>query len=87
MPCVHEHWYKKGLYHDPNAYRENHKKWDDLIASIKEKKRVILTNDKVTDEQKSFQRTGYIAIQEVDDVSVDGFYLTFRVTGRIANLV
>jgi hypothetical protein len=86
LPCVHKHWLKKDLYHDPNAYRQNSKKWDDLIAAIRDKKRVILTDDNVKDELQSFERTGYIAVFEIDDVSLDGFDLRFRFTKRTANL-
>jgi hypothetical protein len=87
LPCVHEHWYRRGLYHDPNAYRDNPAKWDELIQSIREKKRVILTRDKVVDELKSFERTGYIGVFEVDDISRDGFDLKFRFVKRLAHLV
>ena len=85
-PCVHEHWFRKGIYHDPNAYRETPKKWDELIDAIKEQKCVVLTSDKVIDERTSFQRTGYIALFEVDDVSLDGFDLKFRMIKRLAEL-
>lgn len=87
LPCAHDHWYKKGEYHDPNAYRTpTKKKWDDLIAAIREQKLVILTKDKVIDELSSFDRTGYIGIFEVENVTVTGNDLRYQFVKRVANL-
>jgi len=86
LPCVHEHWYRKGSYHDPNAYRENPAKWDGLISALRSTKRAILTKDNVVDELKSFERIGYIAVFEIDEISLDGFDLRFRFVKRLANL-
>src|SRR4051794_21444667 len=49
LPCVHAHWYKNGWYHDPH-YRPGDPQWEELIASVREKGRVVLTTDNASDE-------------------------------------
>ncbi len=86
FPCVHEYWWRKGgFYHDPNA-RPEEGKWIEFIGALKTKKRAILTKDKVLDELLAFERLGYVALFEIDDVIVDGPNLTFRFGKRIAEL-
>ncbi len=68
LPCVHQHWWKDGRYHDPN-FAARTSQWDRLIEAINEKKRVILTTD-IALEEGGFQRTGYIAVFEISDVKV-----------------
>jgi len=71
LPCVHKEWFKSGnphnYYYDEGA-KPGEKKWDELIDAIKQKKRVILTNDRW--ENGNFERTGYIAIYDVDSITV-----------------
>ncbi|HEX2256262.1 MAG TPA: hypothetical protein VHG92_06090 [Afifellaceae bacterium] len=84
LPCVHAYWFKGGRYHDPNI-RLDEAKWRELVDAIRAKKKVILTNDKVSDEETAFQRTSYIAVFSVDDISVeDG--LRFRFVDRLYSL-
>ena len=86
LPCVHEYWVRQGCYyHDPNAV-PGERKWDELIAAIQTKKRVILTKDKVYDGGNRFERSGYVAVFEVDDLEIDGRNLRFRLTRRLVEL-
>ncbi|MBB3264042.1 hypothetical protein FHW79_001657 [Azospirillum sp. OGB3] len=85
LPCVHQHWVAGNRYHDPQAI-PGEKKWDELIGAIR-RGRVILTKDKVSADQRSFKRRGYVAVFAVDDVKVYGNDLTFRLANRISELV
>jgi hypothetical protein len=56
---------------------------------MREKRRVIVTKDKVVPGKTRgagyFQRDGYVAIYEIDDIAVDDDGLRFRFGRRIAN--
>ncbi|MDT0574885.1 hypothetical protein RM533_01655 [Croceicoccus sp. F390] len=90
LPCVHKHWVKKLAYLDP-GYEADPEKWDKFVAAISEKKRVVLTTDEVSEPsdgegKRSFKRTGYVAVWEVDNVAAgkDGF--SFDFVSRICDL-
>jgi hypothetical protein len=85
LPCVHKHWWRNGVYHDPNAV-PGEKKWDDFILAIQQRKRVILTDDEPW-TGGAFVRKGYIAIWDVDNVRIEGSDLTFKFTNRVIDLV
>ena len=61
---------------------------DELVASIKDAKRVILTHSIPSPGQNSilFKRDGYIALYAVDDVEFDDEGLRFRFTERLCDL-
>jgi hypothetical protein len=56
---------------------------------MREKRRVIITKDKVVPGKARgggyFKRDGYVAIYEVDDITVDENGLRFRFGRRLAN--
>jgi len=95
LPCLHKYWLKGLDYHDPFLRHEG----KGLEAKIKEAvdammvgKLVVLTTDKATLDRDgnvtAFERTGYVAIFEVDDVTythADG--LRLRLVKRVANLI
>ncbi|MBL0934243.1 MAG: hypothetical protein IBJ07_05790 [Rhizobiaceae bacterium] len=94
LPCVHKHWLKGLNYHDPLLRHEGSvaPKIAELVDSIRETKKVVLTEDKVSmtgdGSVVGFDRSAYIAVFAVDDVSYsfdDG--LKFRLTERIHNLI
>jgi hypothetical protein len=59
------------------------------FALMREKRRVILTKDKVDPQGRRgagfFERDGYIAIYEIDDVILDDDGLRFCFGRRLAN--
>jgi hypothetical protein len=85
LPCVHKHWWRGRSYHDPNA-RPGDVKWNELIEAIRDKGRVVLTDDRVSDDETAFERSGYIAVYEVANLQVEGSHLKFDFVRRIANL-
>lgn len=85
LPCVHAHWFQGGWYNDPGA-RPGEGKWDEFIEAIRNTKKVILTNDSVSTDETAFERTRYIAVFSVDDVSVDDGALRFRFVERLHSL-
>lgn len=92
--CAHKQWLKKTAYHDPferHKGKNNQARIDEAVNAIKATKKVVLTADKATLDSNgvvtSFERTGYIAVFEVDDISYsveDG--LRFRLAKRLCNL-
>ena len=86
LPCVHKEWYVPNKYGKPYYFdkgiQPGQKKADDLVESIKNKRRVILTNDIHHGEGK-FQRTKPIAIFEVDNIIFDENGLKFDFTKRV----
>jgi hypothetical protein len=87
LPCVHVEWFQpnkagKPYYHDKGV-KLGEKKWDDFIEGIKQKKRVILTKDNFLGEGK-FERTKYVAIWAVDNLTVDEIGLRFDFIDRIS---
>ncbi len=87
LPCVHKHWWTRGSrYYDPKC-KLGEKQWDDLIAAIRDKKRVVLTVDDVIGAQPpSFERTGYIGFYAVANVTVDSKGLKFNFIERSVDL-
>ena len=89
LPCVHDYWTRKrpdGLYYnDPNCDADA-SKWKEFIGALKEKGKVILTQDKAINDGLGFERQGYIAVFSIEDVAVDGRNLTFRFVERLINL-
>jgi hypothetical protein len=90
FPCVHEYWAHgsggKLIYDDPNYDLESPGKWADLLVGLRTKRRAILTRDMTRDEGKNFERTGYIALYRIGDVSVLDGHLRFEFLKRIANI-
>ena len=85
LPCVHKYWWNKTGYYDPNA-KVGDRKFEELVAAITKGKRVILTADTVLNKGEGFDRTGYIAIYEVDNVEFDANGLRFEFKKRLDNL-
>lgn len=72
LPCLHKCWTKaesgRLRYCDPEVSDEW--EWPELIASIREKGRVILTDDELDARGFPKKRKGYIAVFRVDNVVV-----------------
>jgi hypothetical protein len=90
LPCVHKHWVRGRVHVDPN-FDPSDPKFIELVDAIEREKRVVLTNDNaiVSPEKKSgigFERTGYIAVFEVDDVTTGPEGLRFELRNRICEL-
>jgi hypothetical protein len=90
LPCVHKHWVTGTTHVDPN-YDGSDPKFIELVEAIRRGKRVILTNDiAITNAEKKsgigFERTGYIAIFDVDDLSTGPEGLRFELRKRVCDL-
>jgi hypothetical protein len=72
-------------YHDPNCIA-GESKWDEYVAAIRSGRKVILTTDNVIGEGPSFQRSGYVGVFTVDDISLDGRNLRLRLVDRLIDL-
>jgi hypothetical protein len=85
-PCVHRFWVvqhgKSMTYSDPMPNPED-RHWPDFIAALQSQKKAILTEDESFDSGKGFNRTGYIALYEIDEI-VKGTSLRFRFVKRLA---
>lgn len=94
LPCLHKTWLKGLNYHDPFKRHEGkglEKKINEAVDAIVVGRQVILTTDNEERDHKgeitSFERTGYIGVFEVDDVTYsanDG--LRLRLTKRLYDL-
>ena len=58
---------------------------DDFIAEIETGRKIILTKDKYLGGTK-FERTGYIAVFSVENVTVSESKLTFEIVDRLVDL-
>ncbi len=85
LPCVHKYFFRNGRYQAPRAWHSDPKHIE-LVDAIRTLGRVILTDDKVTGDGEGFERTGYIAVWEVDDIEWQNDVLTFRFLRRIEDL-
>jgi hypothetical protein len=66
------------------------KQWDEYVAAIRSSRKVVLTTDKIVGvigEDGAFQRSGYVAVWTVDDISVVGRDLRLRLVNRLVDLV
>lgn len=82
LPCVHKHWWTgRNGYSDPYA-RPDDPKFKELVDSIRQCGRVILTSDTLLDGAHNFKRTGYIAIYDVANIEFDESGLRFEFTAR-----
>lgn len=93
LPCVHKHWLKGMEHHDPFRRHEGQDtaKIDELVAAIRERGKVILTDDEptfdTTGEVIGFKRTRYIGVFQVSDVRYDEQDgLRFRLSKRLFDL-
>lgn len=90
VPCVHKHWTHTArgsmTYDDPHYLPETDAKWGPFLGTLKALKRAILTSDDVFDDGHRFERTGYIALYEIDHVEIIGSHLRFQFVRRLANL-
>ncbi|WP_457155373.1 hypothetical protein [Mesorhizobium sp. P5_C1] len=94
LACAHKYWLKGRTYHDPferHKGKDNQSRIDEAVNAIKDTKKVVLTSDKATVDPNgivtAFERTGYIAVFEVADISYsvdDG--LRFRLAERLCHL-
>lgn len=94
LPCLHKSWLKGLSYHDPFKRHEGkglEKKIKEAVDAIIDGRQVILTTDNEERDHDgeiiAFERTGYIAVFEVDDVTYstsDG--LRLRLTKRLYDL-
>jgi hypothetical protein len=90
LACVHKHWIS-GTHHCDPGYIEGESQWPDLLTTIKETGKVIVTKDDLIPqpEKKSgmaFNRTGYIAVFSVDNIEADETGLKFDLKSRICDL-
>jgi hypothetical protein len=90
LPCVHAHWVKGTRHSDP-GFLEGEGQWPALTSAIRDGKRVILTKDEPLDApgKKSgvaFNRTGYIAVFEIDNVETNDAGLHFDLVRRVEDL-
>ena len=84
LPCVHKHYCRTGpagcCYHEPRENFGNLARLEEHMARIREKGRVVLTEDSV-DESKHpplIKRKGYFGVYSVADVNFDDDGLRFR---------
>lgn len=94
LPCVHKHWAKGTLYHDPFERHEVkglEKKIAEAVSEIIRQRKVVMTDDHVSFDPKGnvigFERKNYIAVFAIDDVNYskdDG--LRFRLLERLYSL-
>ena len=80
LPCVHQHFWKSGPsgpgYDDPwTPDLRKSAKFAKHVELIRSKGRLILTADKIdrskTRDERFFERTGYIAVYNIDGLIVD----------------
>ena len=96
LACVHQHFWRSGpsgpCYDDPWASDlRKSPKFTKHVELIRSKGRVILTTDKI-DESKNrgegfFERTGYIAVYNIDGLVLDDEGMRFRFADRIAQMM
>lgn len=90
LPCVHKHWWASGGLYDDPGLRPGMPKGDELVVAIRAAKRVVLTSDTATfggaGEVVGFERTGYIAVYEVDAIEYDEAGLRFKFVKRLDHL-
>lgn len=84
LPCVHAYWIKGNKHRDP-GFDASKPQWQELLAAISKKRKVIVTND-VRIESGGFQRTGYVAAFAVDEIRTDDGCLTFNLVERLLEL-
>jgi hypothetical protein len=87
LPVVHSYWAQRmPLYHDPEA-RSGELQFDEFVARIREKGRVILQRDKAprknAEGKTILERDGYIAVFQVELNYLDERGLTFRFSERL----
>lgn len=91
LPCIHKHWLKGYLYHDPYLDAQTKQVYD-FVAAISEKRRVIATNDTVhfgenKERPIKFERENYIAVYRIEDFSWEEPHLRFRLVEKIEALL
>ncbi|MBO6901875.1 MAG: hypothetical protein JJ864_11060 [Rhizobiaceae bacterium] len=71
-------------YHDPHY--ANEKQWTDLVDAIKLTGKVVLTTGRIHADGYGFDRTGYVAVFGVANVTVSDAGLEFDLVERLAEL-
>ena len=93
LPCVHKYWWEKGRYkgrYNDKDLRRDNPKADNFVATISSAKRVILTTGNPKFDLDGivvgFERTGYIAVWNVDDIEFDQSGLRFIFVEKVCDL-
>jgi len=91
-PCVHNFWvnypvnrHEPMMYDDPGC-NPDRPKWRKFIALLQTTQRAVLSQDKVTGKGVAFQRTGYLALYEIENLEFGLGFLRFRFSSTIAEL-
>ena len=90
LPCVHDFWVKRDepnvmMYDDPGCDPDR-PKWRKFIALLQTTKRAVLTQDKVTGKGAAFERKGYLALYEIENLEFGPGFLRFRFASTVAEL-
>jgi hypothetical protein len=76
---------KNGAYDDP-FYDPTAPKWLGFVDAIAASGKVILTKGQTGDGTTTVDRTGYVAVFEVSDLTTDDGHLRFRFAKRLEEL-
>ena len=76
---------KNGAYDDP-IYDPTAPKWLGFVDAISVSCKIILTRFQTGDGTTTVDRTGYVAVFEVSDLTTDDDHLRFRFAKRLKEL-
>lgn len=77
LPCVHQERITDGVYTEPYV-KASKGKWPKFLAAIKDGRRVAVTRSVMKDGEPK-RRAGYIAVYRIEDFTLDGTTMQFRV--------
>jgi hypothetical protein len=76
---------EKGAYSDP-YYDQTDPKWLVFVDAIATHGKVILTRGQTAGGTRTIDRTGYVAVFAVSDLTTDDGHLRFRFVKRLEEL-
>ena len=84
LPCFHRYWVN-GLRHH-SRFGDGSPKHRELVAAILRDPRIVLTEDRVSEGGRAFERTGYIGVFRVGNIEADDEEIRFDLLERLAEL-
>nr|USU31007.1 hypothetical protein NG677_16880 [Methylobacterium sp. OTU13CASTA1] len=78
LPCIHAVRITDGLYTEPYV-KAGKGKWPKFLAAIKDGRSVVVTRSVLKNGEPQ-RRAGYDAVHRIEDFSLNGSTMQFRVT-------
>lgn len=87
LPCIHKEWWDgNGNYCEPFHFNIEQPRRAKYVAALMRGRRAIMTTDRFIpnpDARSYFERTGYVGVFRISDVTLTNYQLSAKVIERV----